>query len=750
MLAHRSGFFLCLNNSQTQNIGVNDNLVTTSTGSIYSSSFDYLEDGSVPSGYTSNYTNIYTGGGLSGSTNYKMTSDAEFRMIGSTDKWTTGACDTRTNNYPEYSGTLDGCGHTLTINVEYKNNSESDSTCYAGFLTGLLSGTIKNLTIRVNFYWRRGKSDSKAIKGNSSFYIGAVCGAITGTLQNVKIIINYDGTGFTASDSQGTTDLAHIYYYNAAVFISPVAGKAKGATFKNVTVDVATNVTILTHKNSGAGGGNNYSFFGYLAGASEGTTNFINTTIRTKDGAAKQVIISDGGTVTDRLGIYVGKIESGTTTFNGVDFGEFNITSSNFQNAGYFTGECKDASNISVTNVYYRNTTNNAMQNNKYWSVGTKESYGTISNKILYNNIPESQFGFLKSDSNNNTLWIYCPNSGFVEGGTFVKSITIGSSSTSLYREASLRKDDGYYKFTKPTAGPISRETGTYRIWEISSNTAGKTYDTVNVILNNIITEIKHSSTSKVFPDSGTFFNESGDYIKSKSAFFSLTVPNSSDYAQVGTYTVTPQNIYSYGWTVDSGSNVYLFKDVSSSYSYTVNKAESILTTPQLYDGGVAEDWTSQVWKTKKSAEEYEIDNRNEARFVYLTYVRTYDDLKEVTLDSSINIQVGKLNGPNYTVTPTLAKGAIQQSGTNGKGQTFDNAAYDGENPGIIKHVFKGSSTDDSGSVYEVDYIFNEDVNLYSSYVKCYIIINPNNKSYNSETQDPLEYNGTAYNIKQK
>lgn len=186
------------------------------------------EDGTVAEGYQP------SGEGISDistarnnpSGNYHLTQDITITSLHSDDKWDQA-----------FSGTLDGAGHTITINAEAKNTGCTDA---GGLFIGVKAGaTIKNLTIVVNSF-HYGTSASGTANG------GIIAGYASGdkiTVDNVKVILNQDSN--TMYHGTSTYNGVDTYMYSTTGDHSSIAfnfgglfGKVEGGTttIKNTTV----------------------------------------------------------------------------------------------------------------------------------------------------------------------------------------------------------------------------------------------------------------------------------------------------------------------------------------------------------------------------------------------------------------------------------------------------------------------------------------------------------------------------------
>lgn len=188
------------------------------------------EDGTVAGGYQPSSTST----GISDistarnnpSGNYHLTQDITITSLHSDDKWDQA-----------FSGTLDGAGHTITINAETKNTGCTDA---GGLFIGVKAGaTIKNMTIVVNSF-HYGTSASGTANGG---IIGGYASGDNITVDNVKVILNQDSS--TMHHGTSTYNGVDTYMYsttgdhNSIAFnLGGLFGKVEGGTttIKNTTV----------------------------------------------------------------------------------------------------------------------------------------------------------------------------------------------------------------------------------------------------------------------------------------------------------------------------------------------------------------------------------------------------------------------------------------------------------------------------------------------------------------------------------
>ena len=190
------------------------------------------EDGTVAEGYTPSGTGISDNGTDNSAITTIRNSLASNKSYHLTDNITVTSFHTPTDWSEKDtfgSATLDGAGHTITIDAK-STGSYSD---VGGLFVGLRDGAvIKNLTIKVTGF-------SFGVSGNT-LNAGIIAGYASGTnitIQNVKVILDYD----TKNSSNSGQD-NYAYNTNQAdaitIRLGGLVGKVeKGTTtVKNVTV----------------------------------------------------------------------------------------------------------------------------------------------------------------------------------------------------------------------------------------------------------------------------------------------------------------------------------------------------------------------------------------------------------------------------------------------------------------------------------------------------------------------------------
>lgn len=192
------------------------------------------EDGTVAGGYqpSSTSTGISDNGtpnsaittirsSLASNKSYHLTDNITVTSFHTSTEWT--------NEYTFGKATLDGAGHTITIDAK----STGSNADVGGLFMGLRDGAvIKNLTIKVTGF-------SFGVSGNT-LNAGIIAGYASGTnitIQNVKVILDHD----TSNSSTSSQD-NYAYNTNQAdaitIRLGGLVGKVeKGTTtVKNVTV----------------------------------------------------------------------------------------------------------------------------------------------------------------------------------------------------------------------------------------------------------------------------------------------------------------------------------------------------------------------------------------------------------------------------------------------------------------------------------------------------------------------------------
>ena len=187
------------------------------------------EDGTVAEGYQPSST----GTGISSMDPTRSDTDGDFYLTQDIEITSLHSDDWG----QAFSGTLDGAGHTITINAETKNTGCSDA---GGLFIGVNAGaTIKNMTIVVNSF-HYGTSAKGTANGG---IIGGYASGDKITVDNVKVILNQDSN--TMYHGTSTYNGVDTYMYSTTGDHNSIAfnfgglfGKVEGGTttIKNTTV----------------------------------------------------------------------------------------------------------------------------------------------------------------------------------------------------------------------------------------------------------------------------------------------------------------------------------------------------------------------------------------------------------------------------------------------------------------------------------------------------------------------------------
>lgn len=388
--------------------GKENGYVNGSTSSNVLNSESYLES----KGYAeSNEWNILESQ-VTGDSNYYLSEDTELSFDSFVE-------DT------EFSGIIDGCGYTLTINCQ-KTDYNANSSHVWGALVGTLTGTIKNIRIVTNFNWQNTKDSDK------SMFVGGVCGAIdNGIVNNCYIecnIIEDAGCNFDLSGKPTGGDEC----YKA---LGGLAGRSLGTS---TIYDTTIKITNLRWRNTN--GGNTFgrpdcaAAVGGLIGISEG--DYLTMTNISMIGSGDIDVWAQNGSDGGKTDLYLaGLIGRNKTalTINGVKYG---WTGTIKDGGGY--GVCyknslvgKTDSSIALSNIFY--SINSYAASAPMYSDGTNSS---IINGIIFM-IDPSKLGFVGNDIWIGELSSYTKDANNNVSGQYVESITFDSPiSTASLSEA--------------------------------------------------------------------------------------------------------------------------------------------------------------------------------------------------------------------------------------------------------------------------------------------------------------------------
>ena len=320
--------------------------------------------------YTANCTSYSAvTGQLSGNGNYCLTQDTTLNL-------STFVEDT------EFSGILDGCGHTLTINC-YKDNYDANSSHAWGALIGTLTGTIKNIRIITKFYWKCTKSNGYAQ------YVGGVCGRVNGgTLENVFVEVGYyTGTDYNMDYSGRPTS-------NAIKMAGGIAGDATGTVnWTNVTVQIDNMGWRNTDGGSWTGRPDvKAGLAGFIAHISSGATVTLKNVSVSGSGALDSWCQNggDGGGVKLHKGGFVGYSEGMLSIINSKNSWSGGSTHGGGEKGNYecsMVGAASNANNLTIEVLYY-----------------TASSYAATNGYLEYQDTQTALFGQLYYESMENYI----------------------------------------------------------------------------------------------------------------------------------------------------------------------------------------------------------------------------------------------------------------------------------------------------------------------------------------------------------
>ncbi|MCI7402056.1 MAG: hypothetical protein MSH40_05210 [Christensenella sp.] len=385
----------------------------SSKGSIgYASNGDGLEDGSVPSGYTGTGTPISnsssTKRGFKDSNSYYLTEDIDIGSSGSPVDYESGS----ENNGSRFSGTFDGCGHTVKL---YLSGSHMD-----GFWGGMF-GVVHEATIKnTKFVIYQLNHEIKDGTGKDT-YIGAVAGLFKGsTLENCSVTLMCNAVYSTPEGKRPTSG----HESGFSMFAGWISNSSsKSTTITKMTIDFQGNT--LSMQNGAPGSGLIYPDFNFYCGGLAGRNDTALSITNLKINGSGNVSAKGtgrGGNERAHLGACIGySQDNGAVTINGLIYsftGTVSITNmKGTKNANSFIGTAKS---ISTSNVF-----KNAS------SADIKTQSSTVSVSATFS-LSEGEIGFCRSD--NSKMWIgqlssYDPQkTGQATTGKFVDTVTINST----------------------------------------------------------------------------------------------------------------------------------------------------------------------------------------------------------------------------------------------------------------------------------------------------------------------------------
>lgn len=535
------------------------NTSTWSNGYGLASKGDGLEDGQVPSGYSNtsgtNYSSNPTQ--ISGSTNYYMSSDATLTISSLIN-----------DESSTYSGTFDGCGHTLTINSNIQGLSEDiqqTETVYRSAFCGVLSGTIKNVTIvidgstsgAVGFHsgGYRVATSSWHNSGDLKFYYGFIAHTLNGgTIQNVKIIYRPNSKSFI------TIRKGYAGGFQAGFAV--LVGVSKGGNIKNTTLDVEGDVELAIDREESSKA---YWGFAFFVGGSESGTTSITACSLEGSGNLEQTKWGNSGSVIAEFGLIGGIVNDGTLNINGFDFGGWTgsfVHNNDSGNVGIFYGQTARSSG-SIKNIFYRSSSGFASVKSSLgtWYTGSSNGSFTPSNMTVYS-IAYTNIGFCHSDTSK--MWVgeltSYSGSGNSTTGSFTSSIKMNGTT---YETGSFIAYRGINNRVVPTIAVSSVTT------DISAYTKGS-YAYANPDMVNTISGgpsfTKTSSNSPANTYTGTY---NGTAVSSVSSVVNIYRAGS----KIKEYSIPSWNSSPSGSVKDIGTYTYSY-NYSSISKYNSSEAQ--------------------------------------------------------------------------------------------------------------------------------------------------------------------------------
>ena len=424
------------------------------------------------------------------------------------------------------SGTLDGNGHTITINVSAGNDVtiSNGSNNYIGALGTKLTGTIKNVKIVVT---RMHAKRSSATSDDTQVFIGSLFGRIVGDgstkgiLENVQITIN-NTVNYFDSDSaqQRRTD----YFW-----VGGVSGDAAGAILKNVSVVVSSTGIVGSYSNT------ERSYVIYYGNSRNQVGGFFGL-VRTSETNLYNCAISGNGTIRaqDRgnehsegyAGAVAGKIEYALKLhgFYYGFYGTMTAAGNDHPKVGSLVGNTRDSGYVYAFDIIYNDTDANnfftKQPNNSGNSSNTPSNsiIGYNENKWDSNTYTRHQtgglafgidFGFSSTTGNTAAFWVRANNTysdaGAIDGtAQYTRAISVtGVSNTAddLSTISAPSKSIKYYKYGYPTEPASSASLSTYSIsiemgtYKLVSATATRVYTGTNTTQGIICTVTAPTST---------------------------------------------------------------------------------------------------------------------------------------------------------------------------------------------------------------------------------------------------------------
>lgn len=365
-----------------------------------------LEDGLVPGDYqpaadATPIGDIETARSAPGG-NYYLTGDINVTSIAHSGDDTTNA----------FSGVLDGCGHTITINAVSEANNANGNF---GGLFPILSGTVKNCVIVVENF------QAKLAGGSSWANAGMIAGAGSqnGKVENVRIILKHSPNNMAnGSDNAYLSQYANQSNKGSEMRLGGVFGCIVGnVSVTDTTVDNQTTGNYGLSTKGWRAGGNFFSHsdgFAYIGGffgrvQSGGITATRITLAGNSNAKIHAYNESTGSERYNRcfVGGILGYADNGAANINGLIVtypmaGNLSYTNGNYDCAsGIINGYADGGYGGSASNAYILDTALTSYSNSN--GAGTNVNYNTFysSTKLRFNGTEIAFGGFTKQAPSN-------------------------------------------------------------------------------------------------------------------------------------------------------------------------------------------------------------------------------------------------------------------------------------------------------------------------------------------------------------
>ncbi|MCR4874514.1 MAG: hypothetical protein K5923_02070 [Clostridia bacterium] len=607
-----SCLFVTISNGNAQTYYLSADVNTEEVASYSSSSYDVTVDGSVPNGtaqatyvaarVAEGYKKITTASdfnklkGGSDTTNFPLNGNY---VLGASFTIDLSASGTNTT----FSGILDGAGYTITISDGERmleSSNKQDNRFYFGGIIDRLSGTIKNLNVRVLlFRWH----DSRSGGDKCHLFTGLMVGSLQGgTVSNCKVTHNDTGTMSSGSYDPSNSS----YYYMATVTrryadywgqdhyqgLGGIAGWVQSAsTIEDTTMELNAPLTILHRQTKNT---KCYSHMGGLVGETGAALTINRCTFSGNSSGLLFVSAETTGNsrgARGKMGGIVGNMGA-DITINGLiytssyDFKTVNQAESPY--CGYLVGN-KSSGNLTVNSMYLRSDASFDTTETAHWIVGSSQSF-SITGLIQYSQkYPTGLFadgvattvdcGFAYKSSTS-YIWFTCPAVYSNGVGTFVWDIKYGSTANNVYRVTGPAKASSVAVLDLTTTScNLTFEVGYYgSVTYANKNNYSKVYDSTS----SISIGLTYTKSTSVSASTTTSIN-------------CAATPDATDAINVGTNKTLSINKTALetaqSWTslsastsADTTNKVFIDVDTTTS-TYSITKASARTDASSNYSG---------------------------------------------------------------------------------------------------------------------------------------------------------------------